>query len=60
MRVQVRDAVLLCAAQRANELVRQKIHPTSIIAGFRLARKECVKYIKVSRECGCCRTNTQR
>jgi chaperonin GroEL (HSP60 family) len=56
----VRDAVLLCAAQRANELVRQKIHPTSIIAGFRLARKECVKYIKVSRECGCCRTNTQR
>jgi hypothetical protein len=33
--------------QRANELVRQKIHPTSIISGFRLARKEAVKYIKV-------------
>jgi hypothetical protein len=33
--------------QRGNELVRQKIHPTSIISGYRLARKEAVKYIKV-------------
>jgi hypothetical protein len=44
--------------QRGNELVRQKIHPTSIISGYRLARKEAVKYIKVSviagRVCVCC------
>ena len=41
--------VLFCIPryQRANELVRQKIHPTTIISGFRLARKEAVKYIKV-------------
>ena len=48
---------LLCRViwlQRANELVRQKIHPTTIIAGFRLARKEAVKYIKVR----CCTGGT--
>lgn len=32
-------------AQRANELVKHKIHPTSIISGFRLASKEACKYI---------------
>lgn len=32
--------------QRANELVRAKIHPTSIMAGYRLAVKEAVKFIK--------------
>lgn len=32
--------------QRANTLVRAKIHPTSIMAGYRLAMKEAVKYIK--------------
>lgn len=32
--------------QRANELVKNKIHPTSIIAGYRLAMREAVKYIK--------------
>jgi len=32
--------------KRANELVRNKIHPTSIIAGFRLAMKESIKYIE--------------
>ena len=31
--------------QRANELVGMKIHPTSIISGYRLAQKEAVKYI---------------
>lgn len=33
-------------AQRANDLVRQGIHPTTIIAGYRLAMREAVKYIK--------------
>merc|ERR1711953_1300616 len=32
--------------KNADELVKQKIHPTSIIAGYRLAMKESVKYIK--------------
>lgn len=32
--------------KRANELVKNKIHPTSIIAGYRLAMREAVKYIK--------------
>ena len=31
----------------AQELVRDKIHPTSIINGFRLASQTAVKYIKV-------------
>lgn len=30
----------------ADELVRNKIHPTSVISGFRLAQKEAVKYIQ--------------
>jgi len=42
-------SVVLIAAEllkRANELVKSKIHPTTIIAGFRLAMKECIRYIK--------------
>lgn len=31
--------------QRANDLVSMKIHPTSIISGYRLAQKEAVKFI---------------
>ena len=33
--------------KNADELVKQKIHPTSIMAGYRLACKEAVKYIQV-------------
>jgi chaperonin GroEL (HSP60 family) len=32
--------------QRANELVKAKVHPTSVMAGYRLALKEAVKFIK--------------
>ena len=42
-------SVVILAAEllkRANELVRNKIHPTNIIAGFRLAMRESVKYIQ--------------
>jgi len=42
-------SVVIVAAEllkNADELVKQKIHPTSIIAGYRLACKEAVKYIK--------------
>ena len=42
-------SVVIVAAEllrRANQLVKNKIHPTSIIAGYRLAMKEGVKYIK--------------
>jgi len=42
-------SVVLIAAEllkRANELVKQKIHPTSIINGYRLACREAVKYIQ--------------
>jgi len=41
-------SVVIIAAEllkNADELVKQKIHPTSIIAGYRLACKEAVKYI---------------
>jgi T-complex protein 1 subunit alpha len=31
--------------KRANELVKNKIHPTTIITGFRLASKEACKFI---------------
>lgn len=39
-------SVVILAAEllkRANDLVAMKIHPTSIISGFRLAQKEAVK-----------------
>ncbi|CAM9202318.1 unnamed protein product [Chrysoparadoxa australica] len=42
-------SVVILAAEllkRANELVKNKIHPTSVMAGYRLALKESVKYIK--------------
>lgn len=42
-------SVVIVAAEllkRANELVKQKIHPTNVIAGYRLAMREAVKYIK--------------
>ncbi|KAE8663103.1 T-complex protein 1 subunit alpha [Hibiscus syriacus] len=32
--------------KRANDLVRNKIHPTSIISGFRLAMREACKYVE--------------
>jgi T-complex protein 1 subunit alpha len=42
-------SVVILAAEllrRANELVKMKIHPTNIMSGYRLAMRECVKYIK--------------
>ncbi|GBG32923.1 T-complex protein 1 subunit alpha [Hondaea fermentalgiana] len=42
-------SVVILAAEllkRGNELVKQRIHPTSIISGYRLALKEAVRYIK--------------
>ncbi|KMZ72756.1 T-complex protein 1 subunit alpha [Zostera marina] len=41
-------SVVIVAAEllkRANGLVRNKIHPTSIISGFRLSMKEACKYV---------------
>src|SRR6185437_2882200 len=41
-------SVVIIAAEllrRANELVKNKIHPTTIITGYRLAVKEAVKFI---------------
>lgn len=42
------SVVIICAEllRRANELVKQKIHPTNVISGYRLAMKEAVKFIK--------------
>ena len=34
--------------KRGNELVKNGIHPTTIMSGYRLALKEAVKYIKSS------------
>ncbi|CAG0890326.1 unnamed protein product [Darwinula stevensoni] len=42
-------SVVVLAAEllkNADELVKQKIHPTSVISGYRLACKEAVKYIQ--------------
>ncbi|CAB0043837.1 unnamed protein product [Trichogramma brassicae] len=42
-------SVVIIAAEllkNADELVKQKIHPTSVISGFRLACKEACKYIQ--------------
>ncbi|OMJ77313.1 hypothetical protein SteCoe_23141 [Stentor coeruleus] len=42
-------SVVIVAAEllkRANDLVKYKIHPTTIIAGYRLAMKESIQYIK--------------
>ena len=32
--------------KRANDLVKNKIHPTSVMAGYRLALRESVKFIQ--------------
>lgn len=42
------SVVILAAElmQRANNLYKQRIHPTNIITGYKIAMKECVKYIK--------------
>lgn len=50
-------SVVICAAEllkRANDLVRNKIHPTSIISGYRLAMREVSKDGSHVRE-GICR-----
>lgn len=42
-------SVVILAAEllkQGNELVRNGLHPTSIIAGYNLAKKEAIKYIK--------------
>lgn len=42
-------SVVIIAAEllrRANELVKNKIHPTTVMSGYRLAMREAVKYIK--------------
>ena len=42
-------SVVIVAAEllkNANELVKYRIHPTSIISGYKLACKEAVKYIQ--------------
>jgi T-complex protein 1 subunit alpha len=31
--------------RRANELIKMKVHPTSIISGYKLAAREAVKYV---------------
>jgi len=44
-------SVVIIAAEllrRANELVKNKIHPTTVMSGFRLAMREAVKYIKAN------------
>lgn len=44
-------SVVIIAAEllkRANELVKQSIHPTVVMAGYRLAVKEAIKYIKAN------------
>lgn len=41
-------SVVIIAAEllrRANDLVRNKIHPTTVITGYRLACKEAIKYL---------------
>lgn len=41
-------SVVILAAEllrRGNELVKKKIHPTSVIAGFRAAAQECERYV---------------
>lgn len=43
-------SVVIIAAEllkAANELVQQKLHPTTVINGYRLACKEAVRFIQV-------------
>lgn len=47
-------SVVILAAEllkQGNELVRNGLHPTSIISGFQLAKKEAVKFIKSQMSC---------
>ncbi len=42
-------SVVILAAEllkRANELIKMKVHPTNIIAGFKMAAKEACRYIE--------------
>ena len=41
------SVVLIASAllQRANELIRNKIHPTTVITGYRLACKEACRFM---------------
>lgn len=42
-------SVVIIAAEllrRANELVKNKVHPTTVMQGYRISLKESVKYIK--------------
>jgi len=42
-------SVVIIAAEllkKANELIKNKVHPSSIIKGFKISMKEAVKYIK--------------
>ena len=39
-------SVVIAAESCANQLVKNKIHPTTIISGYRLAMRESVRYIK--------------
>jgi len=32
--------------KKANELIKNKVHPTSIISGFKMAARESVKFIE--------------
>eukprot|EP00444_Apocalathium_aciculiferum_P045486 CAMPEP_0183522982 /NCGR_PEP_ID=MMETSP0371-20130417/18836_1 /TAXON_ID=268820 /ORGANISM="Peridinium aciculiferum, Strain PAER-2" /LENGTH=545 /DNA_ID=CAMNT_0025721843 /DNA_START=15 /DNA_END=1652 /DNA_ORIENTATION=+ len=44
-------SVVIVAAElikRANELVKNNIHPTTIISGYRLAMREAIKYIQAN------------
>ena len=53
MTIQVGDgttSVVIIAAEllkAADELVKNKLHPTTVINGYRLACKEAVKYLQV-------------
>ena len=43
-------SVVLLAAEllkRGNQLIQNKIHPTTVITGYRMALKEAVSYIQV-------------
>ncbi|CAK0900188.1 unnamed protein product, partial [Prorocentrum cordatum] len=44
-------SVVIVAAEllkRANELVKNNIHPTTIISGYRIAMRECLKFIQAN------------
>ena len=44
-----KTSVVIIAAEllkRANELIKNNVHPTVVMAGYRLASREAVKYIK--------------